>query len=139
MGYAMVQRLLTASHDVHVWNRTRAKAQGLTRFGATIVDTVAELAGLPAASGCGSPVKRCTPTPKPASGSDSHCRSKPRSSNHSQISGTRSGAPRWRVQMTVPPVLHNWEQESIVRSMSSSEISPNTPQTSTRSSGTMSR
>ncbi|MDT4986408.1 MAG: hypothetical protein QOI74_502 [Micromonosporaceae bacterium] len=46
MGYAMAQRLLTAGHDVHVWNRTRAKAEGLSRFGATIVDTVAELAGL---------------------------------------------------------------------------------------------
>ena len=41
----MVRRLLAAGHDVHVWNRTRAKAEDLAEPGATIVDTVAELAG----------------------------------------------------------------------------------------------
>ena len=60
---------------------------------------------------------------------------KPRSSNHRQISGTRSGALRSRVQMTVPPVWHNWQQVRTVRSMSSSVMLPNTPQTSTRSAG----
>jgi 3-hydroxyisobutyrate dehydrogenase len=44
MGHAMVRRLLTAGHDVHVWNRTRAKAEDLAALGATVVDTVAELA-----------------------------------------------------------------------------------------------
>ncbi|OLB75044.1 MAG: 6-phosphogluconate dehydrogenase [Actinobacteria bacterium 13_2_20CM_2_71_6] len=44
MGHAMVQRLLAAGHDVYVWNRTRAKAEDLSKLGATVVDTVAELA-----------------------------------------------------------------------------------------------
>ncbi len=45
MGHAMVARLLAAEQDVHLWNRTRAKADDLTSLGATVVDTVAELAG----------------------------------------------------------------------------------------------
>jgi 3-hydroxyisobutyrate dehydrogenase len=45
MGHAMVARLLAAESDVHVWNRTRAKAEDLTAIGATLVDSVAELAG----------------------------------------------------------------------------------------------
>jgi 3-hydroxyisobutyrate dehydrogenase len=45
MGHAMVRRLLVAGYDVHVWNRTRAKAEDLAESDATIVDTVAELAG----------------------------------------------------------------------------------------------
>jgi 3-hydroxyisobutyrate dehydrogenase len=45
MGHAMVRRLLAAGYDVHVWNRTRAKAEDLAESGATIVDTVADLAG----------------------------------------------------------------------------------------------
>ena len=44
MGHAMVRRLLAAGYDVSVWNRTRAKAEDLAELGATIVDTVAELA-----------------------------------------------------------------------------------------------
>ena len=44
MGHAMVARLLAADQDVHLWNRTRAKAEDLTRLGATVVDTVAALA-----------------------------------------------------------------------------------------------
>jgi 3-hydroxyisobutyrate dehydrogenase-like beta-hydroxyacid dehydrogenase len=44
MGYAMVERLLLAGHDVAVWNRTRAKAEPLAEQGATIVDEVADLA-----------------------------------------------------------------------------------------------
>lgn len=43
MGHAMVQRLLAAGHDVHVWNRTRAKAEDLVALGATVVDTAADL------------------------------------------------------------------------------------------------
>jgi 3-hydroxyisobutyrate dehydrogenase-like beta-hydroxyacid dehydrogenase len=43
MGHAMVQRLLAAGHDVHVWNRTRAKAEDLIALGATLVDTAADL------------------------------------------------------------------------------------------------
>jgi len=45
MGHAMVRRLLAAGHDVHVWNRTRAKAEDLVADGATVVDTVADLVG----------------------------------------------------------------------------------------------
>jgi 3-hydroxyisobutyrate dehydrogenase len=44
MGDAMVRRLLAAGHEVHVWNRTRAKAERLTGLGATVVDAPAELA-----------------------------------------------------------------------------------------------
>lgn len=44
MGYAMVERLLAAGHDVAVWNRTRSKAEPLAEQGATVVDSAAELA-----------------------------------------------------------------------------------------------
>jgi 3-hydroxyisobutyrate dehydrogenase len=44
MGAAMVARLLAAGHEVAVYNRTRAKAEPLAGLGATIVDSVAELA-----------------------------------------------------------------------------------------------
>jgi 3-hydroxyisobutyrate dehydrogenase len=45
MGHAMAARLLAAEQDVHVWNRTRSKAQDLADLGGTIVDSVADLAG----------------------------------------------------------------------------------------------
>src|SRR5260370_38320807 len=45
MGYAMVTRLLEAGHKVSVYNRTRAKCVPLAEHGATIVDSIAELAG----------------------------------------------------------------------------------------------
>lgn len=38
MGYPMARRLCEAGHEVHVWNRTRAKAEGLTAHGATVHD-----------------------------------------------------------------------------------------------------
>src|SRR6202035_5511205 len=44
MGYAMALRLLKSGCDVAVYNRTRAKAEPLAEFGATIVATPAELA-----------------------------------------------------------------------------------------------
>lgn len=44
MGYAMIERLLAAGHDVRVWNRTRSKAEPLTEQGATVVDHASELA-----------------------------------------------------------------------------------------------
>jgi len=44
MGYAMAKRLLDAGCDVAVYNRTRAKAEPLQEFGATIVDSPADLA-----------------------------------------------------------------------------------------------
>jgi 3-hydroxyisobutyrate dehydrogenase-like beta-hydroxyacid dehydrogenase len=40
----MARRLLAGGQDLWVWNRTRAKAEDLTGLGATVVDTVAELA-----------------------------------------------------------------------------------------------
>lgn len=43
MGYAMAQRLLSAGHKVSVWNRTRAKAEPLEAYGATVVSSIAEL------------------------------------------------------------------------------------------------
>jgi len=44
MGHALAARLLTAGHDVAVYNRTRAKAESLEEAGATVVDAPAELA-----------------------------------------------------------------------------------------------
>ncbi len=44
MGYPMAYLLLEAGYDVTVYNRTRAKAEPLTEYGAKIVDTPAELA-----------------------------------------------------------------------------------------------
>jgi 3-hydroxyisobutyrate dehydrogenase-like beta-hydroxyacid dehydrogenase len=44
MGYALIQRLLEAGHEVSVYNRTRAKAEPLAAEGAKIVDSPAELA-----------------------------------------------------------------------------------------------
>jgi 3-hydroxyisobutyrate dehydrogenase-like beta-hydroxyacid dehydrogenase len=44
MGHAMVTRLLAAERHVHVWNRTRAKADDLTALGARVVDSVGDLA-----------------------------------------------------------------------------------------------
>jgi 3-hydroxyisobutyrate dehydrogenase len=45
MGHAMADRLLLAGCSVHVWNRTRSKAEDLAEHGAVVVDTVADLAG----------------------------------------------------------------------------------------------
>lgn len=44
MGYAMIERLLGAGHDVSVWNRTRSKAEPLADNGATVVDRATDLA-----------------------------------------------------------------------------------------------
>jgi 2-hydroxy-3-oxopropionate reductase len=45
MGAPMIRRLLRAGHAVHVWNRTRAKAEALAADGAKVVDTPRQLAG----------------------------------------------------------------------------------------------
>jgi 3-hydroxyisobutyrate dehydrogenase-like beta-hydroxyacid dehydrogenase len=45
MGAAMAARLLKAGHPVTVWNRTAAKAQALAEHGATVAESIAELAG----------------------------------------------------------------------------------------------
>lgn len=44
MGAPMIRHLLRAGHLVHVWNRTRAKAEALQADGAQVVDTPRELA-----------------------------------------------------------------------------------------------
>ncbi|CAE6833309.1 2-hydroxy-3-oxopropionate reductase [Paraburkholderia domus] len=44
MGAPMIRHLLRAGHAVHVWNRTRAKAEALSADGAKVVDTPRELA-----------------------------------------------------------------------------------------------
>ncbi|MFM0337273.1 NAD(P)-dependent oxidoreductase [Paraburkholderia fungorum] len=44
MGAPMIRHLLRAGHAVHVWNRTRAKAEALLADGAQVVDTPRELA-----------------------------------------------------------------------------------------------
>ena len=45
MGAAMAGRLLAAGHDVAVWNRTAAKTRALTKQGAAVAGSIAELAG----------------------------------------------------------------------------------------------
>lgn len=45
MGYQLAKRLLDAGYDVAIYNRTRAKAEPLIEFGATVVDKPVELAG----------------------------------------------------------------------------------------------
>ncbi|NML31042.1 NAD(P)-dependent oxidoreductase [Paraburkholderia antibiotica] len=45
MGAPMIRHLLRAGHSVHVWNRTRAKAEALQADGAQVVDTPRELVG----------------------------------------------------------------------------------------------
>ena len=44
MGHALISRLLSAGHEVAVYNRTREKAADLEGLGATVVDEVARLA-----------------------------------------------------------------------------------------------
>jgi 3-hydroxyisobutyrate dehydrogenase len=43
MGYPMVERLLKAGYDVTIWNRTRAKAEPLTKLGGKVVDKLFDL------------------------------------------------------------------------------------------------
>lgn len=45
MGFQLAKRLLDAGYDVAIYNRTRAKAEPLAEFGATVVDAPVELAG----------------------------------------------------------------------------------------------
>jgi 3-hydroxyisobutyrate dehydrogenase len=44
MGYPMAERLVKQGHAVHVWNRTRAKAEPLAAKGAKLVDRPSDLA-----------------------------------------------------------------------------------------------
>ena len=44
MGHALVSRLLSAGHEVAVYNRTREKALDLVELGARVVDSVSDLA-----------------------------------------------------------------------------------------------
>ena len=43
MGYPMAERLLKAGYDVSIWNRTRAKAEPLTKIGGKVVDNLHDL------------------------------------------------------------------------------------------------
>lgn len=43
MGFQLAKRLLDAGYEVAVYNRTRAKAEPLTEFGATVVDRPVDL------------------------------------------------------------------------------------------------
>lgn len=45
MGFEMAKRLARGGCDVSIWNRTRAKAEPLAEYGATVVDSLADLAG----------------------------------------------------------------------------------------------
>lgn len=42
MGFPMARRLCEAGHTVHVWNRTREKAERLSSLGATVHDRAAD-------------------------------------------------------------------------------------------------
>jgi 2-hydroxy-3-oxopropionate reductase len=42
MGFPMARRLCEAGHTVHVWNRSRDKAERLAAFGATVHETTAQ-------------------------------------------------------------------------------------------------
>ena len=44
MGYPMAERLLKAGYKVHLWNRTRWKAEPLVALGAKVVETPLDLA-----------------------------------------------------------------------------------------------
>jgi 2-hydroxy-3-oxopropionate reductase len=44
MGFPMAKRLCDAGHSVHVWNRTREKAERVAAFGAKVYDTAAQAA-----------------------------------------------------------------------------------------------
>jgi 3-hydroxyisobutyrate dehydrogenase-like beta-hydroxyacid dehydrogenase len=44
MGFPMARRLCEAGHAVHVWNRTREKADRVAAFGATVYDLAASAA-----------------------------------------------------------------------------------------------
>jgi 3-hydroxyisobutyrate dehydrogenase len=44
MGYEMAGRLAKGGCDIAVWNRTRAKAEPLAKYGAKVLDTLGELA-----------------------------------------------------------------------------------------------
>ena len=44
MGYEMAARLAKGGCDIAVWNRTKAKAQPLEKYGAKVADSLAELA-----------------------------------------------------------------------------------------------
>jgi 3-hydroxyisobutyrate dehydrogenase len=46
MGYPMAERLLKAGYDVSVWNRTRSKAEPLTKVGGKVVDHLSDLKGV---------------------------------------------------------------------------------------------
>jgi 3-hydroxyisobutyrate dehydrogenase-like beta-hydroxyacid dehydrogenase len=43
MGYAMAERLAKGGCDIAVWNRTKAKADPLARYGATVVESITDL------------------------------------------------------------------------------------------------
>jgi 3-hydroxyisobutyrate dehydrogenase len=43
MGYPMAERLLKAGYDVSIWNRTRSKAEPLTKVGGKVADNLVEL------------------------------------------------------------------------------------------------
>ena len=46
MGYAMAEWLLKAGYDVTIWNRTKAKAEPLTKLGGKVVDKLSDLSGV---------------------------------------------------------------------------------------------
>lgn len=46
MGYPMAERLVKDGNTVHIWNRTRAKAEPLAERGAVLVDSPADLSAV---------------------------------------------------------------------------------------------
>src|SRR5665647_1726203 len=46
MGFQMAERLAKADYDITIWNRTKSKAEPLTKVGAKVVDKPVDLAGV---------------------------------------------------------------------------------------------
>jgi 3-hydroxyisobutyrate dehydrogenase len=46
MGFQMAERLAKADYDITIWNRTKSKAEPLTKIGAKVVDKPVDLAGV---------------------------------------------------------------------------------------------
>ena len=46
MGEEMARRLIKAGYDVSIWNRTKSKAEPLTKIGGKVVDKLSDLNGV---------------------------------------------------------------------------------------------
>jgi len=113
MGYAMAERLAKAGADVAVWNRTRAKAEPLTKSGCAMVESPIDLAACDivfVTVAASDDLKQVTLGPK---GVLTHSRHRPKilidSSTVSEESsaGVRAAAAEHGVKMLAAPVSGN--------------------------------